>query len=70
MRGSSRNSELAMEEIEEARVSEIGPRPLPIELRKRNQELCHRSALATQEVREPAGENACIDHEVNHRRAL
>jgi hypothetical protein len=48
-----------VEEVEEVRVAELGPQPLPIELTQRDEEVGERSVLAREQSGEMSGEIAC-----------
>src|SRR5712664_4606798 len=56
------HAELAVEEVEQARVPELQPPPALVEIRQSDQELRHGPLLAVEEVSEPFGQNACMCH--------
>jgi len=58
----SGGAELAVQEVEEARVTQVDPRPVPVEVRKSDEKICHRDVLAAEQIGEMAGQDACVCH--------
>ena len=64
-RGPAREPELPVQEIEQRRMPELDPQPLPVEVGEGDEELGERGALALEELGETGGEIACGGHEAS-----
>ncbi len=60
--GTSRQTELAVEKVEEVGVAELDPEPSLVELGEGEQEVAEGLVLAAEEPGQPGGEIPCSDH--------
>src|SRR5690242_6414846 len=65
MSGALGETELAVEELEEAAVAKLGPQAAAVKVRESDEELSHRGVLAAEKIGEAGSDFACIGHEAS-----